>query len=52
MAPLKHCQECQKDEGELFHCSSCKKVYYCNVKCQRKHWKIHKLSCSSDPSPV
>ena len=26
-------------------CSSCLKVYYCNVECQRKHWARHKSSC-------
>lgn len=26
-------------------CSKCKQVYYCNVECQRKHWKEHKEMC-------
>ena len=26
-------------------CSRCKMMYYCNVECQRKHWKKHKKEC-------
>lgn len=26
-------------------CSRCKQVYYHDVECQKKHWKIHKQSC-------
>eukprot|EP01084_Bolivina_argentea_P149312 260842_1 len=26
-------------------CSGCKRVYYCNVKCQTKDWKRHKKEC-------
>lgn len=28
-------------------CGRCKQVYYCSVKCQKKHWKIHKHSCKT-----
>lgn len=31
-------------------CSRCKKVFYCNVDCQRAHFKQHKLICT--PAPV
>ena len=27
-------------------CGRCKKVYYCSVDCQKKHWKIHKADCN------
>jgi hypothetical protein len=27
-------------------CGRCKKVYYCSVDCQKKHWKIHKVDCN------
>ncbi|MFH1831751.1 MAG: zinc finger MYND domain-containing protein [bacterium] len=26
-------------------CSQCKSVYYCSKKCQKQHWKTHKLVC-------
>jgi hypothetical protein len=26
-------------------CSRCKAAYYCSVKCQKEHWKAHKLTC-------
>lgn len=26
-------------------CSGCRRVKYCNVDCQRAHWKIHKHDC-------
>ena len=26
-------------------CSSCLKVHYCNVECQRNHWARHRSSC-------
>ena len=28
-------------------CTGCKKARYCNVKCQRMDWPMHKLSCKS-----
>lgn len=26
-------------------CSGCKKIYYCSIECQKKHWQSHKLDC-------
>ncbi len=31
-------------------CSRCKQVYYHDVECQKKHWKIHKQSCGKPSS--
>ena len=40
------CAECGKNEGiSLKACMSCRLVKYCNVKCQRNHWKKHKKKC-------
>ena len=41
---FQHC-ECCGHEGTLKKCGSCKKVYYCDVTCQRSHWKTHKAIC-------
>ena len=27
-------------------CAGCKKVAYCNYRCQKAHWKQHKKTCS------
>lgn len=26
-------------------CSKCKSAYYCDVECQKKHWKSHRIAC-------
>ena len=28
-------------------CGNCKFMRYCSKKCQKKHWKTHKLECES-----
>ncbi|KAJ3256206.1 SET and MYND domain-containing protein 3 [Boothiomyces macroporosus] len=38
------CSTCFRENAEL-RCSSCTVNHYCNVSCQRKDWKIHKLEC-------
>ena len=40
----KECFVCKKTE-DLFLCSRCKLVYYCNEDCQKKDWKTHKEYC-------
>lgn len=32
--------------GSLQRCSACKRVSYCSVRCQRKHYPAHKLLCA------
>ncbi|KAI7776781.1 hypothetical protein LA080_004437 [Diaporthe eres] len=44
------CYSCGKiaaDNGEatLSQCSKCKRAWYCNMACQRAHWKNHKSAC-------
>ena len=46
---LVECSSCGKKEEKkraLKTCSKCKKVYYCGVKCQKKHWGVHSSVCS------
>ena len=31
-------------------CGRCKNVHYCNMECQRAHWKEHKSVCKAHPS--
>ena len=37
-------RDCSR-EGEL-QCARCKTEFYCSQPCQKKSWRIHKLSCS------
>ena len=32
-------------------CSKCTAVYYCDRACQRKHWKVHKKTCTKKAQP-
>lgn len=38
------CGYCFRDNAEK-QCTRCHKARYCNVECQKKHWKVHKESC-------
>jgi len=39
------CANCNKSDDIRLRCSRCKKVWYCGVNCQKKHWKKHKKTC-------
>lgn len=41
------CAACGKPAGAALRaCSACKKILYCSVECQKRHWKIiHKSQC-------
>ncbi len=39
------CKSCHTRMDKILRCSQCKKVYYCNIECQKKHWKQHKKKC-------
>ena len=43
----RRCNGCDKDTTSNKICSSCKSVLYCSAKCQRKHWKTHKVLCGA-----
>ncbi len=44
---FKTCENCQLVINERIQvCAGCKKVAYCNYRCQKAHWKVHKKSCS------
>lgn len=45
----KVCAGCCSTLGCTKKCSRCKKVYYCNEACQKKHWKeAHKRDCKGE----
>lgn len=44
--PRRRCSACDQESRTMSACSGCKKVYYCNTVCQKKHWKAgHKNIC-------
>ena len=43
--PTKLCSACEKKSDALMKCRACKCVWYCDKKCQNKHWKEHKTEC-------
>ena len=44
-APAKACSACETKSDALMKCRACKCVWYCDKKCQNKHWKEHKHEC-------
>ena len=40
----RRCQKCNGSSPRLT-CSLCHSAHYCNEKCQRAHWKVHKELC-------
>ena len=43
---IHRCGWCLYSSKNIIHkCSSCKKVYYCDISCQRLDWKEHKHNC-------
>lgn len=38
------------NEIKMKTCSRCKSVYYHDIDCQKRHWKLHKKSCGQ-PKP-
>ncbi|KAM4522747.1 N-lysine methyltransferase SMYD2-like [Odontesthes bonariensis] len=41
------CEFCFTRKESLARCGKCKKAFYCNVKCQKEDWAMHKLECSA-----
>eukprot|EP00986_Skeletonema_menzelii_P005269 scaffold1887_cov133-Skeletonema_menzelii.AAC.5 len=39
------CANCSSIDGKLRRC--CGEIFYCNVECQKKHRKVHKLMCQN-----
>lgn len=42
-----YCECCFTRKEGLARCGKCKKAFYCNVKCQKADWAMHKLECSA-----
>lgn len=38
------CAYCSKSDCKM-RCGRCQAVYYCSLKCQKEHWKSHKIDC-------
>ena len=40
------CAECKVQLQKLKKCGECKRVWYCGIECQNKHWhRMHKREC-------
>ena len=39
------CAACQKLMAKGYTCVNCVRVTYCDAKCQREHWRLHKTDC-------
>lgn len=50
--PSVKCGGCRLERplDKVEKCGRCKLVYYCNIECQRNHWRAHKESCNSSSS--
>ncbi|XP_054474747.1 N-lysine methyltransferase SMYD2-B [Anoplopoma fimbria] len=42
-----YCESCFTRKENLARCGKCKKAFYCNSKCQKGDWAMHKLECSA-----
>ena len=47
VAIVRSCSSCKKSGSGLRACTGCYRVYYCDIKCQKSHRKVHKSDCSS-----
>ena len=44
---FKFCENCgQEIVHRILVCAGCKRVAYCNFRCQKASWKVHKKTCS------
>ena len=43
----KSCAFCYAIKVQLKYCGRCQCIYYCSASCQKSHWSIHKLECST-----
>ena len=41
------CNTCLKPGDNMKKCSICKNVYYCDRKCQKHDWAVHKTTCGT-----
>ena len=42
--PLR-CSQCGKEKLRLLKCTVCRIAHYCDKKCQKQQWKVHKRLC-------
>ena len=40
-----NCGQSGSNLKKLMRCSACKSAYFCNLICQKKCWKDHKIDC-------
>ena len=47
MQVVPYCMGCEKEvqDRQMYFCSRCLQVLYCNTICQKKHWAQHRQIC-------
>ena len=48
MASFEKCASCSATSNTLLKCVCLTRPWYCNSKCQKDHWPIHKLTCKAE----
>jgi MYND finger len=46
------CATCEQIRFGLLRCHQCSKIYYCDRKCQKKDWKLHKQWCGKTHNEI
>ena len=39
------CAQCGTHSSKNKRCDTCRRAFYCNQQCQKRHWKLHKKIC-------
>jgi hypothetical protein len=45
------CLACNRANAKALLCSKCKTAWYCDLVCQRNHWKLHRAQCKVFAGP-
>eukprot|EP00632_Arachnochrysis_sp_CCMP2950_P013153 CAMPEP_0185703156 /NCGR_PEP_ID=MMETSP1164-20130828/13800_1 /TAXON_ID=1104430 /ORGANISM="Chrysoreinhardia sp, Strain CCMP2950" /LENGTH=567 /DNA_ID=CAMNT_0028370427 /DNA_START=55 /DNA_END=1758 /DNA_ORIENTATION=+ len=46
---VRKCDHCRK-EGARLRCRKCESCWFCDKKCAKRAWKVHKVYCTANPT--